>query len=85
MKADDQIEGDHTKDREFLANMQEEEFNKYKGEWVAVANAEIVAHGKDPYRVREEGRMAGKGEPLVDRIDEPTDEPIIFTSGYLVG
>ena len=54
------------------------------GEWVAVAGGRVVAHGKDPHRVREEGRRAGKGEPLVDRIDEPTDEPLIFAGGYLV-
>ena len=61
-----------------------EEYEKYMGEWVAVAGGRVVAHGKDPHRVREEGRRTGKGEPLVDRIDEPTDEPLIFAGGYLV-
>ena len=61
-----------------------EEREKCAGERVAVAGGIVVAHGKYPYRAREEGRRAGRGEPLVDRIDEPTDEPIIFAGGHLV-
>ena len=68
VKAGDVTEGDPTKDMAFLANMPEEEYNKYRGEWVAVAHEEIVAHGKDPRRVHQEGRRAGKGEPLMDYV-----------------
>ena len=33
-------------------SMTAEEFDKYRGEWVAVAGGEIVAHGKEPPRAR---------------------------------
>ena len=56
------------KDIEFLANMSEEEYKRYGGQWLAVANGEIVAHGKDPERVHKEGCEAGKGEPFMDYI-----------------
>ena len=56
------------KDIKFLATMPEEEYKKYGGQWVAVANGEIVAHGKDPRRVHQDGGRAGKGEPFMDYI-----------------
>ena len=56
------------KDIKFLATMPEEEYKKYGGQWVAVANGEIVAHGKDPERVHQDGCMAGKGMPFMDYI-----------------
>ncbi len=56
------------KDVKFLATMPEEEYKRYGGQWVAVADGEIVAHGKDPERVHKEGSEAGKGVPLMDYI-----------------
>ena len=56
------------KDIEFLSNMPEEEYKKYRGEWLAVANGEIVAHGKDPERVHQAGCEAGKGVPFMEYV-----------------
>ena len=56
------------RDIEFLANMPEEEYKKYRGEWLAVASGEIVAHGKEPRRVHRDGCKAGKGVPLMEYI-----------------
>ena len=56
------------KDIKFLATMPEEEYKKYMGEWLAVANGEIVAHGRDPRRVITEGCRAGKGMPLMEYV-----------------
>ena len=79
MKAGDPTESDPTKDMEFLASMPEEEYSKYRGEWVAVANAEIVAHGKDPRRVHREGRKACRGEPLMDYVyADYTEVPLAY-------
>lgn len=60
--------GDPRKDVEFLATMPAEEYDRHRGEWVAVADAKIVAHGKDPRRVHQEGSRAGKGAPLMEYI-----------------
>ena len=56
------------KNIKFLATMPEEEYKKYGGQWVAVASGEIVAHGKDPERVHQDGCRAGKGVPFMDYI-----------------
>ena len=60
--------GSPMKDVEFLGNMSEEEYKRYGGQWVAVADGGIVAHGKDPRRVHQDGSKAGKGEPLMHYI-----------------
>ena len=44
-------------------SMTDEEFEKYRGEWVAVAGGEIVAHGKDPLRVVRQGAAAARACP----------------------
>ncbi len=56
------------KDVEFLGNMSEEEYKRYGGQWIAVADGEIVAHDKDPRRAHQEGSKAGKGVPLMHYI-----------------
>ena len=65
---EDMIVGDPYKDMRVLANMPIEEYNKYRGEWVAIVDAKIVAHGKDPRRVNQEGRRIGKGIPHMDYV-----------------
>lgn len=52
----------------FLKSMTPEELEPYKGEWVAVVNKEIVAHGKDPELVHKVACEAGKGEPFMESI-----------------
>ena len=56
------------KDVKFLATMPEEEYKRYGGQWVAVADGKIVAHGKDPRRVHQDGCRAGKGVSHMDYI-----------------
>ena len=68
-------DSDVEKDYEFLISLSQKEIERYSGEWVAVASQEIVAHGKDPRRVHEEGYKAGKGIPLMEYIYE---EPPVF-------
>ena len=46
-------------------SMTAEELDKYRGEWVAVAGGEVVAHGKDPLRTVRQGSAAGKGVPYM--------------------
>ena len=60
--------GDPRKDVEFLATMPADEYERYRGEWVTVADAKIVAHGKDPRRVHQEESRAGRGAPLMEYI-----------------
>ncbi len=62
------IDNDIVKNLEFLRSMRPEEFEKYRGEWLAVVGGGIVAHGKDPRRVHQEGWKAGKGEPFMEYI-----------------
>ncbi len=61
-------EGSPVEDIKFLAAMPEEEYKKYRGEWLAVASGEIVAHGRDPRRTLTEGCRAGKGMPLMKYV-----------------
>ena len=69
-------DSDVDKDYEFLMSLDDKEILRYSGEWVAVASQEIVAHGKDPGRVHEEGSKAGKGIPFMDYIyADPSGPP----------
>ena len=54
--------------RAFLKAMTSEDIKLYAGQWLAIASGEIVAHGKDPGRVLDEGRKAGKGQPFMEYI-----------------
>ena len=72
------IVGDPHKDMEVLGNMPIEEYNKYRGEWVAIVDAKIVAHGKDPRRVNREGYRIGKGLPFMDYVYRDTEVPFAY-------
>lgn len=54
--------------REFMKAMTSEDIKLYAGQWLAIASGEIVAHGKDPGLVLDEGRKAGKGQPFMEYI-----------------
>ena len=72
-------DSDVWKDYEFLMSLDPKEIERYCGEWVAVASQEIVAHGKDPERVHEEGCKAGKGIPFMDYIyADPSELPFCY-------
>lgn len=49
----------------YLKSMTVEDVEKYKGQWIAIADGGVVAHGTDPLRVCGEGNKAGKGDPLM--------------------
>ena len=69
----------------FLDAMTPEEAQKYMGEWIAVADGEIVAHGKDPGQVCQEGSKAGKGGPHMRYIYAKPEEAPWLGSGWLYG
>ena len=64
---------------EFLETTPSEEYEKYRGEWIAVAGGRIAAHGKDPEQVHREGREAGKGVPHMRYIyASPEEVPWLY-------
>ena len=68
---------------ELLSKMSVEEYDKYRGEWVAIVDAKIVAHGKDPRRVVQEGRRIGKGVPFMDYVyKDHTEVPFALYNPY---
>ena len=72
-------DSDARKDYEFIVSLDPKELVRYRGEWVAVASQEIVAHGKDPKRVHEEGCKAGKGIPFMDYVyTDPSEFPFYY-------
>lgn len=65
--------------RKFVESMTTEEVRRYAGQWIAVANGEIVAHGKDPGQVHEEGCNAGKGNPYMRYMYAgPEEVPFLY-------
>lgn len=69
-----QIDEGAKKDLAFLSAMTPEEAQKYMGEWIAVVDGEVVAHGEDPEQVCQEGRKAGKRGPLMEYIYAKPEE-----------
>ena len=64
---------------EFLEAMPDEEAEKYRGEWIAVAGGRIVAHGKDPEMVHEKGCDANRGVPHMEYIyASPEEVPWLY-------
>ena len=63
-----QIDEGAKKDLAFLNAMTPKEAEKYMGEWIAVVDGAIVAHGEDPEQVCQEGRKAGKRGPYMRYI-----------------
>lgn len=65
--------------REFIESMTSEDVRRYAGQWIAVASGEIVAHGKDPGSVLDEGRKAGKGQPYMRYMYAgPEEVPFLY-------
>ena len=65
--------------REFLESMTSEDVRRYAGQRRAVASGEVVAHGKDPGSVHEEGRRAGKGQPYMRYMYAgPEEVPFLY-------
>ena len=61
-------DNDGEKDYQYLKSLGLGKIAQYRGEWVAVASEEIVAHGKDPRSVHTEACRAGKGIPFMSYI-----------------
>ena len=73
------IDEDAVKNLAFLNAMTPKEAEKYMGEWIAVACGEIVAHGRDPGRVCDAAREAGKGAPHMRYIyAKPEEVPWLY-------
>ena len=71
---------DAVKNLEFLRSLPIREFEKYMGEWIAVAGGGIVAHGKNPEIVLDKGWEAGKGEVYIEYIyASPEEVPFPYT------
>lgn len=73
-------DNDIVKNLEFLRALPIKEFEKYMGEWLAVAGGGIVAHGKNAERVLEEGWKAGKGGVFMEYVyASPEEVPFSYT------
>ncbi len=66
-----------SKEYEFLVEHSSEISQKYKGEWIAVVEDKIVAHGKDFKNVAEEARKVS-GCPVFDKI--PEEDVVVYAS-----
>ena len=55
----------------------ETDVSKFSGEWIAVCEGRIVAHGKNVKEVAEEARSKSQGKKfLIARV--PSEEAMIF-------
>ena len=68
------------KDLAFLNSMAPEVAEKYAGQWIALVDGKVVAHGEDPEQVCEEARKVDKGEgPLMEYIyAKPEEVPWLY-------
>lgn len=71
------------RDLAFLNAMTPKAAERYMGEWIAVADGEIVAHGEDPTKVCHEGRKACKGAPRMRYICAESEAAPWLGSGGL--
>ena len=68
------------KDLRFLRGMSAEQAKPYLGEWVAINDGKIVAHGKDPEQVVGEAWKSGVRSPLMKRFySDPSEVPYLYT------
>lgn len=47
-----------------------EELRVFKGEWIAIAGSEVIAHGKDLSKTMEQSKEKGFESPFVTAIPE---------------
>ena len=74
-----QIDEGAKKNLAFLNAMKPEEAEKYMGQWIAVVDGKVAAHGTDPGQVCQEGRKAGKGAPYMRYIyARPEEVPWLY-------
>ena len=59
----------HSPEEEHLYTMDRDEYDSYRGEWIAIVDKEVVAHGVSFLEVaREATRKANGKAPLLERI-----------------
>lgn len=64
------------KDVKFLDCLRADRTEPYRGEWVAIYDGGVVAHGKDPELVACAARKAGVRSPLMEYFfDDPSEVP----------
>ena len=68
---------DAEKNENFLKAMKAEDTERYKGEWIGVAEGSVVAHGRSYTRVYEEACNADKGEPFMHYVG-PMEKNVVF-------
>ena len=75
-----QLDDGPEKDLAFLNSMAPEVAEKYAGQWIALVDGKVVAHGEDPRQVCQEGQKASKGEgPLMEYIyARPEEVPWLY-------
>ncbi len=72
---------DIEKNEGYLRSMTAEDAERYKGQWIAIADGGVVAHGTDPLSVCGEGHKADKGAPLMYFVQEHRDLIPFFVLG----
>lgn len=73
------MEDTTVKDVKFLDTLRAERADPYRGEWVAIYDGRIVAHGKDPGQVAGEAHRAGVGSPLMEYFfADPSEVPFEY-------
>ena len=57
-----------------------EEVEKHAGEWIAIVENKIVAHGESLHEVRKKAKELTGKEPLVFKVPRPDEELYILWS-----
>ena len=67
------------KDLQFLRSLTTEQIDPYRGEWVAINDGKIVAHGKKAEQVIDEAWKAGVKSPLIEHFfNDPSEVPYLY-------
>ena len=68
------------KDLEFLRGLTSEQIDPYRGEWVAINDGKIIAHGEYAEDVIGEAWKSGVKSPLIERFyNYPSEVPYFYT------
>ena len=69
---------DAERNENFPRAMKAEDAEKYKGEWIGVAEGGVVAHGKEYTRVYEDACKEDKGEPFMHYVGPTKKKNALF-------
>ena len=74
-----EVDENALKNQAFMNELSPEEAQKYMGEWIAVADGKLVAHGKDPEEVCKMAHEASTYEPYIRHIfAKPEEVPWLY-------